>query len=239
MRENGTDSEGHKVRTQNVAWDGENSIRMDDSSVMLPRNDARILGLEDVRVYPDASGTLRFVATSSEYSDSIQIVRGTYDLENARYTECVAMESPLKASCEKNWIPVPGTNDVIYSWNPLRVGQFEGSTLRFTTEIQTPWFFQHLRGSAVPIRVKDAWWALVHFVEYSTPRSYFHCMVELDDSYTPRRITLPFQFVAKGIEYCLGVRRVDATRLECIVSAWDDNPCVMDIPIARLQWLPL
>lgn len=239
MRENGTDSEAYKVRTQNVAWDGDTAIRMDDSSVTLPRRDARILGLEDVRVYPDASGALRFVATSSEYSDSIQIVRGTYDLENARYTNCVAMESPLKASCEKNWIPVPGTNDVLYSWNPLRVGRFEGSTLKFTTEKQTPWFFQHLRGSAVPFRVKEEWWALVHFVEYSTPRSYFHCVVVLDDSYTPRRMSLPFQFLAKGIEYCLGARRADATRLECIVSSWDDNPCFVDIPIASLQWLTL
>ena len=237
MRENGTDSDGYKVRTQNVIWDGETAIPMDDSSVRLPRRDARILGLEDVRVYSDASDTLRFVATSSEYSDSIRIVRGTYDLENASYKDCVVMESPLESSCEKNWIPIPGTNDVIYSWNPLRVGEFEGSSLNFTMQKATPWFFQHLRGSAIPFRVKDEWWALVHFVEYSTPRSYFHCIVVLDNTYTPQRISFPFQFLAKGIEYCLGARRVDATRLECVVSSWDDNPCLVDIPIARLQWL--
>ncbi len=237
MRENGSESDGFKVRTRNAVWDGTHAIEMDDSSITLPRKDARILGLEDLRVYPDASGTLRFVATSSEYSDSIRIVRGTYDLENARYTDCVVMESPLNASCEKNWIPVPGTDDVIYSWNPLRIGRFEGSTLKFTTERPTPWMFQHLRGSAVPFRVRDEWWVLVHSVEYSTPRKYIHWIVVLTNDYHVKQISLPFVFAAQGIEYCIGIRRMDPTKLECVYSSWDDNPCIAEIPINRLQWI--
>lgn len=237
MCEDGVELDSFKVRTQNAVWDGTTVIQMDDSSVTLPRRPARILGLEDVRVYPDASGTLRFVSTSSEYSDSIRIVRGTYNLQDATYDDCVVMESPTNASCEKNWIPVPGTNDVIYSWNPLRVGQFEGPNLVFKTQHETPWFFRHLRGSSLPFRVKKELWTLVHFVEYSTPRKYFHCFVVLNDDYRPIRISLPFVFANQGIEYCLGSRLLDAKTIECIYSSWDDNPCFGEIPIADLQWL--
>lgn len=230
-------SANHKVRTQNVLWTPTESKVLNDASVSLPRRDVRICGLEDVRVYKDLEGDLRFVGVSSEYSEAIRIVAGRYNVDSASYSDCRVIESPLSAGCEKNWIPVNGTNDIIYSWNPLRVGHLEESTLVFDKEITTPWFFQHLRGSAVPVRVKNELWCLVHFVEYSTPRKYFHCIVVLEPTtYKPLRMSLPFVFRDHGIEYCISVTAHES-ELQFTFSSWDDNPTITDVPMDAFEWI--
>lgn len=232
-------SANHKVRTQNVVWTPNGSKVMSDSSVTLPRRTTHICGLEDVRVYKDAEGAFRFVAVSSEYSESIRIVAGRYNVDSATYSECAVIDSPLSAHCEKNWIPVNGTNDIVYSWNPLRVGHLEGSALVFDKETATPWFFQHLRGSAVPVRVKNELWFLVHFVEHSAPRKYFHCIVALEPAtYKPLRMSLPFVFRDHGIEYCISVTTHES-ELQLIFSSWDDTPTITDVPTDAFEWVQI
>jgi hypothetical protein len=231
-----TYSDSHKVRTQNVLWDGTDAFLMDDASVSLPRRDARILGLEDVRVYTDSSQTVKFLATSSEYSEKIRVVRGTYDIETQSYKDCHVMESPTNAHCEKNWIPVNGRDDVIYRWHPLEVGVMTGTDLKIHTTYTTPWFFKHLRGSAVPVRIGSEFWCLVHYVAYTTPRKYYHCIVVLDDTYKPQRISLPFVFQNQGIEYSLGMT-VQDKNIEFMFSVWDDDPRTMVVPLTALEWL--
>jgi glycosyltransferase involved in cell wall biosynthesis len=234
----GNYSPDHAVRTQNVIYkpDG-TTIPMKDDSVTLPRRKHHILGLEDVRVYRNASGVLRFVSTSSEYSENIRIVTGELDMEKGEYKNARVLESPLNSNCEKNWIPVNGTEDILYSWNPLRVGHLEDDELVFDKEIKTPDFFRHLRGSAVPIQVKGELWCLVHYVEYCMPRKYFHCIVVLDPkTYQPKRMSLPFVFRNEGIEYCLSMTQ-EKNELEFLFSSWDDNPCSVRAPMSSLEWI--
>jgi len=230
-------SANHKVRTQNVVWNEDGStVQMKDSSVTLPRRPHHILGIEDVRLYRDADNEVRFFGITGEYSDKIRILSGICDLETGEYRDPVLLESPLDADCEKNWIPVNGTDDVIYSWNPLRVGQIEGNQLVFKHTLKTPDFFRHLRGSAVPTRVKDELWCLVHYVHHSSPRKYYHCIVKLDATYKPKSISLPFVFRKEGIEYCLSMS-YGKNELEFIFSSWDDNPCSTRVPLELLEWI--
>jgi len=234
----GSYSPNHKVRTQNVVWNEDGStVQMKDSSITLPRRPHHILGVEDVRLYRDADGEVRFFGVTSEYSEKIRILSGVCDLETGEYRTPVVLESPLNADCEKNWIPVNGTDDVIYSWNPLRIGQIEGNQLVFKQTLKTPDFFRHLRGSAVPIRVNDELWCLVHYVHHSSPRKYYHCIVKLDAStYKPKSISLPFVFRKEGIEYCLSMT-YGKNELEFIFSSWDDNPCSTRVPLEVLEWI--
>jgi glycosyltransferase involved in cell wall biosynthesis len=235
----GTYSADHVVRTQNVCWDGETASLMDDASVTLPRREARIRGLEDVRIYPDAVGKLRFLATSWEYSEKIRQIAGIYDIHAHRYADCRLIESPTNAECEKNWIPIPNTQSIVYRWSPLEVGHLEESKLVIDTTHTTPWFFQHLRGSASPLRFGDDLLFLVHYVEYTQPRKYYHCVVTLSaTTFKPVRISLPFVFATKGIEYCIGVT-ASGTSMVCTFSTWDDNPRIVTIPISSLQWISL
>lgn len=234
----GNYSSSHKVRTQNAIWSKDGDIvPMNDSSISLSRRSHHILGLEDVRIYQNWKKQLRFVATSSEFSEKIRIVSGEIDPTEGAYRNCVVIQSPLHNDCEKNWIPIPETDTLLYSWNPLRLGHVEGDELKFDKEIQTPWFFQHLRGSAVPILVQNERWCLVHYVKYSTPRKYFHCIVVLDrDTYIPKRISLPFVFREQGIEYCLSMT-LQKKEIEFIFSSWDDNPMTTRVELDAFEWI--
>jgi glycosyltransferase involved in cell wall biosynthesis len=231
-------SANHPVLTQNVFWDGENGKMMEDSSVLLPRNaNAHIRGLEDVRVYTDSKGETRFVATQREYTDKNRIVGGIYDFRLGRYKDCAVFEPPFPTECEKNWLPIEHTDDILYQWYPLQVGQLQDNKLVITKTQPTPWFFRHLRGSAIPFRVEKELWVLAHFVEHSSPRKYFHCMVILDaDTYKPLRMSLPFSFRKSGIEYCLGMRPIEHA-IEFVFSSWDDNPCLTEIPLNSFEWV--
>ena len=226
----------HHVRTQNVVVINDIPKQMDDASVSLARRDTHIKGLEDVRIYRNSVGKLSFVATSLEYNEKIRIVRGLYHEETATYSDCVVMNSPQNQDCEKNWIPINGTDNIIYRWSPLEIGVFSENNLTIHTTYKTPWIFNHFRGSAVPVKVNDELWALVHFVEYGAPRKYFHCFVALDPkSYKPKRVSNPFVFRQKTIEYCLGVV-IRGNIARCFVSTMDDSPVVVAFEISQLSW---
>ena len=237
MKEGGY-SDSHKVRTRNCLWDGTTAFPLDETGNTLPRRDARILGLEDMRLYR-ANGGVEFLAVSSEHSERIRIVQGTYDLARKRIADCRVLESPTNADCEKNWIPLHDDPRMIYRWYPFETYTREGTRMVLKDQYPTPWFFQHVRGSAVPVRVGDELWALAHCVEYSTPRKYMHFFVSLDpETLRPLAITLPFVFRATGIEYCIGVQESDGV-LTCIFSSWDDNPRSTDIYPEDLEWIQL
>jgi glycosyltransferase involved in cell wall biosynthesis len=223
------------VRTKNMVMIGGEGVIMDDD-IGLPKTPSRIKGLEDIRLYRSSAGVMCFTATSAEYSSTIRIIRGIYDVEKTCYRNCVLMESPTNQECEKNWIPIDTTDDVVYRWHPLEIGSFEGNQLKIHTRIKTPWFFKHLRGSAVPMKVNSELWFLTHFVEYTSPRKYFHCFVVLSADYTVKRISLPFVFRKKQIEYCLSTRCVEGT-ISCIVSTFDDNPIVVSFATNELSWI--
>jgi glycosyltransferase involved in cell wall biosynthesis len=236
IMKNGKYSTENQVRTQNAVVVNGVPTMINDSSISLVRRDAHIKGLEDVRIYRNAKGVMSFVSTSLEYSEKIRIIRGTYNVNTASYSDCVVMNSPQNQDCEKNWIPINNTDDLIYRWSPLEVGRFEGQDLKIFTSYGTPWLFKHFRGSAIPVKVGDELWALVHFVEYSMPRKYFHCFVALNSTnYKPIRVSTPFVFRQKTIEYCLGVT-IKGTQATCYVSTMDDSPTIVEFDTSQLNW---
>jgi len=236
MMKDGNYSANYPVRTQNVFWTPNKTFMMNDGSVQLPRMDKHIKGLEDVRLYHDKDGKLRFTATSLEYSEKIRILTGFYDISSKSYQGCQVIQSPINAECEKNWIPVDQTNDIIYRWYPFEVGSLQGDNLQIHTRYNTPWFFKHLRGSAVPIKVENEYWCLTHFVEYSSPRKYFHCIVVLDKTYQPKLISLPFVFQALCIEYSIGWTKKE-NDIQFWFSSWDDNPRSIQVPISSFTYI--
>jgi hypothetical protein len=214
--------------------------RMNDGSIDLLRKPSHICGLEDVRIFERSDG-LYFTATTLEYSPKIRILYGKYDPLSTSYSECKILESPTGAEtpCEKNWLGIPFTNDMIYNWYPLQIGSVEGNELKIHTRHKTPNFFRWVRGSAPPFRVNHELWTLVHVVEYSSPRKYYHLFVVLDaTTYKPLRLSLPFVFGSATVEYCLGACWVPNGIL-CVYSSMDDNPAKTVIAPNRLKWIEL
>lgn len=238
MCQNGVYSTNHTVKTQNAYYDlvSDKIVPMQDSSITLARRDCHIRGLEDVRVFQKKDG-LYFTATTLEFSPNIQILYGKYCPDTQRYEDCRVLESPFGQPCEKNWLGVSNTEDIIYGWHPLRIGKVEGNKLQIHTEIATPSFFSNVRGSAPPVRIQDELWTMVHVVEYSKPRKYYHLIAVLDaNTYAVRRMSLPFVFKEPTVEYCLGMT-VSEEGLQCVYSTMDDNPELMTIESKNLQWI--
>lgn len=239
MCENGVYSTSHTVRTKNVFYDmwKDKLTEMKDWSIDLPRRNCHIRGLEDVRVFPVSDG-LRFTATTLEFSEKIRILTGKYDTATCSYKDSAILESPTGQDCEKNWLGVPHTNDMIYNWHPLQIGSVEGSSLNIHTTHKTPSFFQRMRGSAPPIRVRDQYWVMTHVVEYSSPRKYYHMFVILDaTTYKPLSMSVPFVFEHPTVEYCLGM--VLNNTIDCVYSVMDDTPKRISIEPKDLEYIDI
>jgi glycosyltransferase involved in cell wall biosynthesis len=232
---------GGPVDTQNAYMNlatGECVTKMSTEGLSLPVAPSAVRGLEDVRLYRD-DGQLKCFATSVREYDANRVcqVEGTYDVATGSY-DLRVLKSPFSRPCEKNWIPIPGTGLVIYEWWPLRIGTIHGENLRLQITHETPPLFQLFRGSAPPLATPTGWIALVHFVEYSTPRKYYNCMVDLDSAYKPRRVTLPFIFYSPSVEYCISFRKVDGA-YTFFVSQMDANPSKIVIRENAFEWVGL
>ena len=232
---------GGPVDTQNAYMNLETGVcmqKMSTESVALTKSATSVQGLEDVRVYRD-SGVLRCVATSMREYDGSRVaqVEAVYDSATGSYKDFRVLKSPYGRPCEKNWIPLPDTGMFIYDWSPLRIGSLHGDTLRIQITHETPPLFQMFRGSAV-IQTPTGWMALVHFVEYSKPRKYYHCLVDLDSGYKPKRVSLPFVFFSPSVEYCISFRKIDAWYM-FYVSQMDSNPCKVTIRENAFEWSSL
>ena len=235
----GSYSDSNPVMTQNACYnqDTKEIVLMDDNSTNLPRVPAHVKGLEDVRLYRNKAGDLCFSATVAEYAHRHAVMRGQYDPDTGKYRDCIVMDSPTGSGCEKNWLGITGTDDVIYHWFPLQIGKYHGSKLNIHTRHTTPWFFRHLRGSGAPARTKNELWALTHFVIGEHPRNYFSCIVVLDDkTYAPKRVSVPFLFHSNYVEFSMNIR-VEGKNVKCIYSTLDDNPCEITFRIQDEDWI--
>jgi glycosyltransferase involved in cell wall biosynthesis len=216
-------------------WTRQIVSTMDEETVALPTIPHHIRGLEDVRVVANKDGNFAFTATVHNYEqDAVRILRGRYS-PSGTYSECKILPSPTKRTCEKNWLPIARTDTMIYDWHPFTLVNTSGEIVK---TIKTPPMFSLFRGSAPPIRVRDAWWTMVHFVDYAESRNYYHALVELSDNLVPVRMTLPFVFASVGIEYCLSMRYADLT-LFCYAGINETDVSEFAIPVSAFTWVPI
>jgi hypothetical protein len=232
--------DGSFIQTQNAFVNldtGDVLTLMDDSSVDLPRLPTSVKGLEDIRLFAE-NNQVKFTATNMrEYDPNIRVVTGNYNTKTGAYSNVNVLTSPNNVPCEKNWLPVPNTDHIIYNWSPLQIIKADGTTI---VKHDTPPLFSLFRGSTIPIRWNSSWLVMVHFAEYSTPRKYYHCLVELEmETYRVLKVSLPFVFKTPSIEYCLSMRFVSETTLECYPSFMDSNVSKYTFTLGSLEWITL
>ena len=217
--------------------------------------DSNIEGLEDVRLFW-FQDKLRFSASSKNLTGDgkIVIAVGDYDVEANEMTAVRVLAPPRPSNCEKNWIAVPeralqggesfenakGKMNFIHGWHPLEIGAVnEDNALEIHTRYETPAFFQRFRGSSALWEYEGRLWSVVHFVRYSTPRVYYHCLVQYNrDTMKPEMYSLPFCFRSLAIEYCLGLVIQDGTA--CFVFSQNDtSPGMIRIPLNNLRFMSI
>lgn len=245
MYRDGVLSRDHAVRTRNFSLLTDKNFNalspMEEMKPDFPSlRDVHIQGVEDVRIFTDTDGTLRWIGTSMEYSydGNIKQVTGRYNLVKNSLSDGISLKTQHDSSCEKNWIPL-GDNKFIYGWHPFSIGEIdtETNTLKITKKQTTPRFFQHMRGSSNIIKHTDGfYYTMTHVVMYMQPRKYYHQLVRINpDSWHVVAMTNPFYFIRNHIEYTLGIEIRDGN-LYTIVSQNDSDPVLVTIEWNKLQF---
>lgn len=230
---------GSKIVTKNLFINLESGEGYEMKTDTPPLFDSIVLGIEDIRSYA-FNDKHYFTATSyKEYIENqISIVHGEYDIDKGLLRHIKGIKSPYN-QVEKNWLNIAGTDDFVYSWHPLRIGKIRDDKIIFFKTIDTPRYFSLFRGSSPGISIDDQLYFLVHIVEYSKQRKYYHMFVKIEkDTYKILGTSLPFYFQRNEIEYCLSTRWNDEQKyIECYVSLNDRDPCKICIRLDDINWL--
>jgi len=221
--------DGYNVCTNNVRAVMDPSFNIDSCEVW--ENDhvptRRIRGIEDLKIIKNGQ-MIHFIGTSEsdkrrpDDNYCLTMVAGEYDLSANKLNPHV-VDSPHSRQCEKNWalFSHEGELKTIYEWSPLTIGTHKGGKLVITEEKEAPPILQRLRGSSNGCEFGNEIWFMVHAVEYSQPRSYYHCLVTLDaQTLEYKRHSKLFTFDGDKIEFCLGLI-VEAERIIVTHSNWD------------------
>jgi hypothetical protein len=213
------------------------------------RHPSNIEGLEDIRLFYH-DGVLYANASSKNASanDKIEMVMGRYDVGHHRIHEVRIVEPPRPTGCEKNWIYAPavkglpvaaqGQMNFIYGWHPLEIGAVtKDHRLAIHTSYATPSIFSRCRGSSRLVEYRGAWWCVVHFVKYCTPRVYAHSVLRFDkDTLRPVAFSAPFSFCENKIEYCIGFDLADEMAT-FFFSRNDTDGSMIRLPLSALRMI--
>jgi glycosyltransferase involved in cell wall biosynthesis len=243
MMDNGNLSGDNPVRTRNYTCLMDETYTVKSGlkrmePAFAPLHNTHIKGLEDLRIFYDAKGALRFFGTTMEYSHNgkIQQVTGDYNVAAGRLENLKHLKAPQDTDCEKNWISYKGDR-VIYGWNPFRICRPD-SEGRLQIEVlqETPKIMSHMRGSTNLVEDSGFFYGITHCVMYTTPRKYYHMVVKIDGE-TDRIVgyTNPFFFCNNAIEYTLGFNKQEDI-YTAIVSQNDCNPVLVQFKDADLVW---
>lgn len=167
----------------------------------------RVTGLEDIRLNC-IDGKLCFSATVREQlaSGECQMVWGRlgYDVD-PRFMHVPAWKTISDGkSTEKNWMPMTGTKLFVYKpgvvVDPLNDG-WRATVHPIKVHIDT------LRGSSQLIKFKHGWLSIVHeaITGPDGKRTYWHRFVWFDLDGALHRVSLPFVFYDRQIEFCAGL----------------------------------
>lgn len=189
----------------------------------------RYQGVEDVKLYNDGSGAVRFLGTVQDpTSGRLTVGGGVYNTTQPMLVP-TAFPSPTGRECEKNWCYFPNGR-IVYEWSPLTIYDSATMTTVVAKPEAVPPFFRLVRGSSNGSRYGDETWFLCHVVDYSTPRRYYHLIIVLDTvTGAVRRHSILFKFHGDPIEYALGLV-VEADRVLMSYSRWDRTSAVAIVP---------
>tara|TARA_B100000123_G_scaffold146575_1_gene108262 strand:+ start:14585 stop:16687 length:2103 start_codon:yes stop_codon:yes gene_type:complete len=180
-------------------------------------------GTEDIRIM-STKNSIEFTGNKitkfdGNYNDfTIHIENGKLDTENEKIESCLlTMEN--KNRIEKNWVLFTKNEEtyIIYQWHPLKIyklcnnkeyvfnSELNYENISIVNTINTPAYFNDVRGSTNGVEINNEIWFLCHVVSYEERRFYYHMFIVLDkDTFKIKRATRMFTFNGERVEYTLG-----------------------------------
>ena len=169
--------------------------------------DARINGVEDVRLYQRGDGRVGMYGCTANLGEggAIQMCTGVLDEQAPAYATVAPIPSPQGRSCEKNWCFWGERGAYVYQWSPYTLYNADTGALLLKKDM--PPFFADWRGSSRVVAFEGRWYVLLHRVVMRDGRRvYIHMLVELSrTTLAPISYSVPFCFESLGVEYCIGM----------------------------------
>lgn len=186
----------------------------------------RVTGLEDCRLTTLDNNHWLLAATYDTHPTIGQSLCKLADKEASSKFIHIEKLFPLKGPdpyrCEKNWLPFVKDQElyVLYSCDPLTIYQVnqENGDCKLAVQNKSCHDFSHFRGSAAPIEFNGGYLLIVHEVVIDSQRDYLHRFVYLDKDFKVKKLSKPFTFFHRGVEYSCGMT-IDHTGEKCIIMA--------------------
>lgn len=206
-----------KITTHNVvAYHYLDDADSDDERPTIPESfvldynkehDARYVGLEDVRLF-EHNGETHFTANRGLPDGTMRVEYGTIDYGRGYADSAILTKPDGQKHIEKNWVLYADGETklrIVYGWSPMTSYEIDGNVLVNKCEVQTPKFFELLRGSTNGICVDDETWFICHLVSYEDRRYYYHVLVAINNETGEiNRWSRLFTFEREKVEYVLG-----------------------------------
>lgn len=192
----------------------------------LPRErqeNTNIVGLEDCRMFFFNDATW-FTCTTLDTNPSgvpqislckLQSNQTVKDIKDIQVEKLIPLFGPDPMRCEKNWLPFvkDGEFFVIYSYDPFVIYKpyISDDNGLITRHLMTRYYvpkydFSRFSGSASPIEFEGGYLVLIHETVYDDhQRNYLHRFIYMDKKFNIEKVSKPFVFMHKGIEYCCGM----------------------------------
>jgi len=168
-----------------------------------------VTGLEDVRLHSVHGGPLSFTANAREQNAGgmPQMVTGDL-LADTDPKYILAMNwTPISDErvCEKNWMPIiDDEGDTSWLYNCETCVDAEGGQLVNPSKL----YVADLRGSSQAVPFKGGYLAVTHEAindPTNGKRAYWHRFVWFDHGMALKRVSKPFVFYERQIEFCAGM----------------------------------
>ena len=241
-------SDGAPIQTRNFLLSLTNDLDVRSATEILTPLDMPepvyngVLGFEDMRLFhwrgePWCSACVREL-TREGWCEQV-LAR----IDNSASGECRLIDWRLLCPegpkvHEKNWMPrIDGGNlQFVYLCDPTRVVDDQGRTIHESTPAISAHQF---RGGTQLIAFEDGWLALIHEVQWkpdANRRFYQHRFVWFDRANKLGRVSRPFFFHKKGLEFAAGLAwHPDGTRLLISYGVADCQSWIATVAAAEVR----
>ncbi|UCI19170.1 hypothetical protein FJ970_29815 [Mesorhizobium sp. B2-1-8] len=246
---------GAPVHTRNFLLRLNDEFAVQSAREVLPPVDmpepayGRVLGFEDMRPFAwrDALWGVSCVRELTPEGWCEQVVARIDEKDSCRLTDWRPLHPAGPRVHEKNWMPQvkPATAggaaeklQFIYLCDPTRIVDERGTIV---SEIPPAIAAQRFRGGTQLIAFAGGWLALIHEVQWRTAekrRYYLHRFVWFDEANALQKVSRPFFFDKKGVEFAAGLAwHPDERRLLISYSVTDSESWIATVEEAEVRSL--
>lgn len=239
---------GNAVSTRNVLYkiksEGD-SLKFSNGIELVPtfnyeQKRGDIVGIEDLRLF-NYQGEMYGLGT--HFFDRADPRVGMFKIENDTISKFISLDTG-STGCEKNWLIFEEEAEkmtILYSHQPYTLYTVDrGGRLELSLKREMKSSLSNLRGSCNPIKLNDEWLGMTHEVvgvwdelNKKSMRRYYHRFIFYNKDKMPYKITYPFCFLVKGVEYTCGMILLNDNLL-IGHSLYDNESFLSKIPLGKV-----